>query len=223
MATATTTQPTFAEASAREMPTLSCIGKVVSVSEPKETQKNDKGINYIQYDIALEGYGASRNMVVRMRVRPEWFTPGFKPGSFKEIDGGTGLEFFYGKNIAQKGSISTLQGLVGARNAQEEGFALFAAALFATEGDPVKLGEALSNYLIEEGNGSLVGYVLKQQQEKAGVDEETGKNVYTKTQFYEVGNWFVPDEKGRKSQYTRAEKSEDGSFRVSFTEDDVPF
>lgn len=220
MSTATQAQPLFGAAAARVLPTLACIGKVVSVGPPTLTKPNaETGIQYVMYNIGIQGYGASRNSKINFMIRPEWLVPGFDPSSFDSIEGGKGLEFMYGRHIARRGDTSTLQGLVGGDN---DTFAAFCEKLAAANGDPAGIGTALSEFLIEEGNGSLFGYVLRQQQEKAGVDEETGKNTYVGTQYYEVSSFFTPNEKGRKRQYDKASATSNGSFKVQFTEDDVP-
>lgn len=219
MSNATQTQPLFGAAAARVLPTLACIGKVVSVGAPTLTKPNpETGIQYVMYNIGIQGFGASRNSKVNFMIRPEWLVPGFDPGSFESIDGGKGLEFMYGRHIARRGDVSTLQGLVGC---DDTTFAAFCEKLATANGDPAAIGVALSDFLIEEGNGALVGYILRQQQEKAGVDEETGKNLYVGTQYYEVNSYFTPNEKGRKRQYDKAKTGTGSAFKVQFTEDDV--
>jgi hypothetical protein len=217
--TATETQPIFGAAAAREMPTLACIGRVVGIDAPKETKgENEFGIKYHMYNIHLEGYGAGRKAKINFMIRPEWLIPGFNPATFESVEGGKGMEFMYGKHVSRRNDISTLQGLVGCN---DEAFNVFCQALASAEGDPQGIYAVLQDILVEQGYGALVGYVLKQGREKGGFDED-GKQLYLPTAFYEINNFFNPNEKGRASQYKRAEGSTGGKFKVQFTEDDIP-
>ena len=227
MSTATETQPVFGEVAARALPALACIGKVVKVEVPTETKggEDGTGVKYLMYNIHLEGYGAGRKARVNLMIRPEWLHQSFNPSSFAEIEGGSSMEFLYAKAIAQRGQISILQGLVGVSKADDPRWGAFCSALMSANGEPMEIHAVLQDWLIEQENGNFVGYILKQQREKAGFDED-GKQLYTPTQYYEVNGFFEPNEKGRKAQYDRADRTAGGTadrtFKVQFTEDDVP-
>jgi hypothetical protein len=214
----------FAKASVRKKPTVACIGYVSDIGEAKPTRVNEYGFNYIMIPIQLAGYGASLPIKVNFMFRPEWLQPGFDPESLHELEHGSTLYSQYSRHINQAGGgISTLFGLVGA---DDEKFNQLAEALQEVapeaESDPEIVANVLREKLVDEELGKLVGYVLSQQKEKS-VDPETGKVTYLLTPYYQVDSFFVPDEKGRARQIRRAEKTTDGSFRVYFAEEDVPF
>jgi len=213
----------FAAAPAKDLPRLGCIGRVTHVEEAKESKSG----NYMVVRIDVEGYGASRSFRNYFLYRPEWLTPTFKPADLKEIEGGDSMLRVYENNISQKGSISLLQGLAGGT---KEGLDAVATAIFALPADsdtggpsPEDVTEALRRVLLEEGHGNLIGYVLQQQAEKVGTDPETGKGIYANTPYYEVANWFVPNDKGRERVNKSAARATKGTFFVQFTEDDIPF
>jgi hypothetical protein len=215
----------FDELEARELPTLACIGRVTKIEEPKATKVNEHGINYLMIPIHIEGYGASRGTKVNFMFRPEWLKEGFRSRDLAKVEGGKGLLAVYGNNISQKGKVSTLKGLVG--SVDEEFDALADTLLTLSPGEEVPTGEqvasALQKVLIDEEKGQRIGYVLRQQREKTeDVDPDTGKPIYVLTPYYEVNEFYTPNEKGRKRQYNRAERTPD-TFKVQFTEDDVPF
>jgi len=213
----------FAKAEAKALPKLGCIGRVLAVGEARATKSGA----YEMIPIEIEGYGASRSIKVFFMFRPDWLTPGFDPESLQDFEGGSGLLWNYERNVSQKGSVSLLQGLAGGT---EEGLDKVAEAIFAlpvneTTGGPDSdaVADVLSRILVDEGQGNLVGYVLRQQQEKIGTDPETNKGIYQRTQFYEVANWFTPNEKGRERIRRSAARATKGSFFVQFTDEDVPY
>lgn len=211
----------FKDTSARKMPTLACLGRVQEVEEAAASKSG----NYIMVPIKIEGYGASRSTRTQFMYRADWLDPNFNPESLLQFEGGNGLYFVYGKNINQKGQISTLKGVVGAK---EEPFEALSSQLQALPGvgtedgpKPEDVAATLRTFLVDEGNGEF-GYILRQQRTKAGEDAE-GKPVYTFEPYYEIAEFGSGDEKWREKQYKRAERTPNGSFRVCFTEEDAPF
>lgn len=212
----------FKEGSAKKLPTLACIGRVQEVGEPKATESG----KYFIIPVKIEGYGASRSTRANFMFRKNWFTNGFDPESLLEYEGGNGYYFVYGKNIAQKGSVSLLKGLVGD---DDDKFDTLATALQSLPGSETEEGpsatdiaETLRTYLVDEGNGENLGYILRQQRTKAGEDSE-GKAKYTLEPYYEISEFGSGDEKWRDRQYKRAERTTNGGFKVGFTEEDAPF
>lgn len=212
----------FASASAKKKPTLACIGRVAKVGEPKTTQS---GV-YKQIEIAIEGFGASRPIKTRFMFRSDWFKPDFNPETLLDFEGGKGLYFNYGKNIDQKGSVSTLKGLVGC---DADAFDYLAGEIqklpgIETEDGPKAedVADVLRRVLLDEEKGARFGYILGQQSSRSGEDAE-GNAIYTLEPYYEIKEFGDGGEKWRERQYKRAKKTTNGSFKVQFTEDDVPF
>ena len=218
----------FAKAEAKKLPGLGCIGRVQSVGEAKESKPKGEATsgNYMVVPIEIEGYGASRSIRVHFLYRPEWFAEGFDSNTLLELDGGTGFEFVYGTNFGRDGQIGLLQGLTGGTEAGLDALAarIQALPLDADTGgpSPEDVAATLEDVLVNEEAGKLVGYVLKQQQTKTGVNPDTGKMTYANTPFYEVDQWFVPNDKGRARVQKRAAKASKGTFFVQFTDEDVP-
>lgn len=214
----------FSSTEAKKLAKLTCIGRVQSVGECKVSNSG----KYLTIPIEIEGYGASRSIRVWFTFQPEWLTNGFKTESFREYgDEGKKMEKVFASNIQQDGAISLLQGLTGGTKEGLEKLAAVIQALPINEevGGPTgsDVADALREYLVDEENGALVGYVLSQQRNFVGVDPDTNKGIYKNTPYYEVNTYFVPDEKGRKRQVAAAARAAKGTHYVQFSEDDCPF
>ena len=211
----------FAKTSAQKKPSLACIGRVIDVGEAAATKSGD----YYLVPIEIEGYGAARSTKTNFMFRGDWFGSKFNPESLLKIDGGSSLYFVFGKNIDQNGSTSVLRGIAG----KSENFDKLAGELQALPGvedgeiDPVQVSDTLRRVLVDEGLGNLVGYVLSQKKEDTGEVDENGNRIKILTPYYEIKEFAEPTQKWRDRQKKRAAANTDNSFRVTFTEDDIPY
>lgn len=217
----------FKQAQARPLPRLACIGRVSAVPEAKVSQSEV----YVVQRIEITGYGPSRNIRPMFLYRPDWLTEGFDPESLKELENGESMLGVYRNHVGEKDEISVLLGLCGCK---DEVYDALGDKLFALGIDPAKIESdddmravmdavtnVLKEFLIDEKNGNEIGYILRQQYEKTGEVDENGRPVRVPTKYYEVAEYFDPnDEKKIASLKKSAEKS-DGKFKITF--DDTPF
>lgn len=221
-------------------PSLACLGYVDEVVGTKVS----KSQNYLVSTISLKGYGASNDIKVYFTFRPEWLVSGFNPLALERVEGGDKMIVVYRNNISSDDSTPLLKGLVGCDNDKYDGlaekmFALEIDKMVDAEDNPDvgaicgAVNSVLIEVLINEKAGERVGFILRQQSEKTGeVDAQSGKDIWRRLRWYEVNSWFNPDsEDAVKRLRTRAEKAAEKaanegrapSFKVMFSEDEVPF
>jgi hypothetical protein len=227
--TETDNQPTgFAEASAKRMPTLICVGTVGEVGEGHLSKPNEDGVsNYIVQPISIEPLDAGRSTKVQLLYRPNWFVPGFQPETLKELDGGEGMHFVYGRNINSRGSISVLRGLTGSPETFKD-LAVQLLSLDVPQGADGPSIEDVQKTLTDffEGNVDASGekvkfiYELRQQYTKTNELNAEGKPIYLAENRYQLQQIMDFNEKNLKSQRIRAEKSQGNT---KFTYEGVPY
>lgn len=190
----------FKKPQAGIMPTLFCVGRIGKV----ENAKVSKSENYITVPMELMGQGAGRNQKFWFTFRPEWFSFDFDPST---LDGKAGYPLLvYSSNIANEKGLSVLEGLAGSN----ENFCDLCESLAALpfdENDEAGYLKAVTNVFKDFQNNvnPLIGYVLVQQTEKDGVDEN-GKTKYVRKNGYDV-SFFYPTEEKIDQLTKKAEKS----------------
>lgn len=227
----------FASVSAPPKPYLVCKGRVTSIGEAKATEPKDaEKLSWVMQSARIEGDGASENIFYNLLYRPEWFQEGFSQdqigGSPKQVKA---QQFLYRRNIFNKDAVSFFQAACGF---DEDRFVGLAEALRAIpepaspgaddNGDPIPgifsqdyynaVTDVLNEYLV----GNEFGYTLKQASEVVGIDPESGKKQYQKTDKYEVDEFFELSEKNIASKRKRAEKAEPGTVKF-LIDDGQPF
>lgn len=179
----------FKKPQAGIMPTLFCVGTLGKV----ENAKVSKSENYITVPMEFMGKGAGRNQKFWFTFRPEWFNFDFDPSV---LDGKEGYPLLvYSSNIANDKGLSVLQGLAGS----EDNYMNLCESLAAIEFNPDDEEGYLKAVTLVFKNfqadvNPLIGYVLVQQTEKDGVDEN-GKAKYVRKNGYDVSFFYPTDEK----------------------------
>jgi len=187
------TQRTLAKAQERVLNTLCCIGYVSEVGEVKVTESG----NYIGASFKLAGLKGSRNSFHTIYLRPEWLEAGFTP------DDETSESFMYRKAMGTASTLGGIEGILGKDN----------VGAFLTDLDsrgpvtPDTIKESLVKHFSGDHQGDKLGYILKQKSDKTDQVDDNGKNIYVRTNNYEVSEWFdANDEKVIKSMVKRASK-----------------
>jgi hypothetical protein len=243
MSTATVERIQPKQLGARPMASLRNIGRVSSVGEASFTESkfSDQGNrkpNYIKIPLEFSGINGSKDGRTMILIRPEWFKAEFDPNSDLEVDGNPcatiSLDVVYRKNLgAADAGIGLIQVLGGSPEGADELFtrlyAAFKEATTEVDGqeniDLPLISDTIRNF-IQEVN-PVVGYTLVQRREKAGIDPETGKNVYVRKNQYEVGEsferngFFYPTHKEISRLSALAAKSND-RYKVAF-DTELPF
>lgn len=199
----------FALAEPDKKPSLACVGYVEDIADAKPTANE----RYVNSRVKIVSPSGGRDITTNFMFRPEWFEQGFSPKSFDalDVDDRTkrGLALNYRRIFGTKGTVGLLAALVGG-NVQE-----FAEALWA-KGAVTE--ETVVDTLREVNNAAQpdVGYILVQAKEKTDELNEEGKPVYVLSEFYEVQSVFFPTDEAKERLEKRAEKTKDGSFRVTW-------
>lgn len=204
----------FAEPPAGEMPSLVCVGSVTAIADGKVTEvkrdaDGDEKPNYQMNIISISGLGAGRSTKVNLLYRPEWLRPGFDLNEQLEVlkpSQAKAIRFVYENNLrAPEGSkiVPVLQGLAGNR----ENYAVLANRLLRLDEITLEnVTDVLRTFLIDEGYGEEIGYVLKQKEELTGEKDENGRPERRKTAYYEVSKFFEVTEKNLESWRKSCEK-----------------
>lgn len=190
----TQTQRTLAKAQERVLNTLCCIGYVSEVGDVKVTESG----NYIGANFKLAGLRGSRNSFHTIYLRPEWLMADYTP------DDEVAESFMFRKVMGTQSTLGGLEGILGKE----------LVGAFLTDLDsrgaitPDTLRESFVKHFASEAAGNKIGYILKQKNDKTeDINPDTGKNVYVRTNNYEVSEWFdAGDPKKIKSMVKRAEK-----------------
>ena len=213
----------FKEASSKPMPRLACVGRVTEVPEAFVSKK---GV-YVVQRVVIEGYGPSKNTKPMILYRTDWFTDGFDPESLLELEEGSKLLAVYRNNISERGKISTLKGLCGCDTEKFDELAGRIFGLGLTVEDDIesvmsRVTEVLSTFLVDEKGGDQLGYILGQQTSKTDeVNAETGKAIYVAEPYYEVKEFFDPQDEKKIASLVKSANKSDGKFKITF--DDTPF
>jgi hypothetical protein len=228
----------FAQVSAPDKPFLICKGRVTHIGEAKSFPPyTEEGIDWISQSFRIEGYGASENIFVNFKYRPEWFDRSF---SADQIGGSPAQikeqlkEYRFGVLKVEGGKRlpTTLFAAVGFDEAQFDALAeaLFSIDIPAFINGEVDGAETLT-WNAEHGNavtdvlnqfcvGNDFGYELKQGVTPAGTDEE-GKIKWQNSDKYKVSGYFELTQKNLEQKMKRAEKAEPGT--VKFLIDETAF
>lgn len=204
-----------------KMPRLTCIGRVEDMTAPKLGPSGA----YYNMRVTIKGIsGASKNITTNFLFRPEWFNPDFDPAQFDQmvIDNHTPEESArivkmfkrnYDALLGAKGSNRTgqLPALCGSEEAFNELDAVRNAAYakrstssgFTAE----EVGEFIKGFVM--GQGATFLYTLRQQTEKTDEVGEDGKQVYIRTENYEVDRWDYNTEKTRTSAVKSVARTND--------------
>lgn len=227
----------FASVPVQKLPGLACKGIVSEVPEVKATESGD----YYMTRIKIQGLEGSKDVVLNLLFRPEWLRPGFDP--IKELQPlvdsadpvvakrGNSFMAVYKNNIGGTNSQpSNLKGLVGGTDESLIKFAEARDVMYnaknsgktAEEAEDLSSDEIhglLSKFLLQTQGGKVLGYTLKQANQKTDDVDDNGKPIYELRSNYEIANWFVPTEKNIRGLFERAKKANPpGSFRVAFSQ-----
>jgi len=194
------------------MPSLACIGEVSEVPEGKLSSTE----MYIVQPVKIRAAGPGRSLKINVLYRPEWLDRDFDPNSLNDAEGGSKVLAVYRRNIAGKGTISTLKGLSGS----DVAFGQLAENLLSLTAQSITSVEnALREFFTVTNEGTQFIYVLKQGKQKVGEDEN-GKTIYELTSNYEVSEFHFLNQENVKKMKARANRSQDGSFRLAFDQDE---
>jgi hypothetical protein len=229
---------TFAKMEAKSLPTQAVAGKVISVG-PFTPSKGSGGV-YITGPVEVAAFDAGKGEKIYFTFRPEWFTHEFHEAvnevsgveayfqrengedTYQKTNGETknaakSFAFVYQSNIANGDNNSFLQCMFP----DEELFEKFVAAAFAQEIDAAEPDlDKLNEFLREQFDGKLIGYILKQVQIKTEKVNEQGKAVYIKDNKRAISSYFPVTEAKCKQLIKSAEKSKAG-FQVTFNLDSI--
>lgn len=211
-----TAQSAFALPGADKLPTLLCSGTLEEIGDPTVSSKQQ----YYIVRLRIKGAGTSRDTRPMLLLRPDWFRPGYNPD-----EAAAGESFVYRNTIAASPTDKRVPTLLGLCGEDEAAYIDLSNRLFsAVAGIPRNgAGEfdedaeiqtvvgVMRDLLADEDHpfGKHLGYQLRQQVKK------NDDGTKTRTQYYEVGGWFRPDEKSYNYWSGRAAKAP-GDFIVMF-------
>ncbi len=219
-----------------KLPDLACIGYPTGLTEPKITKDGTGDTFNIRIEITPVNGTAGRKLSCNFMFLPDWFNPGFEPRGLKDLKTdenpklGANLLRTYGQTIATASSrMTVLEGVLGS----QENFNSFWHAIAeevkangnfdsATVDAAVENAKRIASILRAHTVEAIptVGYIARQQKDKVGLDEQ-GKGVYELRDGYEITDWFVVSPAEVKKLVARAEKAQNGSFRITFDPEQI--
>lgn len=202
--TQTQEQRTFDTPPVAPQPITSNVGRIVEVSDAYKS-KNFDNTGYWVIKMVLDAIGAGKSHTFWLTYKPEWLKFGFQS---RKLEGQKGNPLrLYKQNISDSESVSLLQGIAGLPENYGELCSLLDAVDVDPDSEPEEYGKAIGaafNQFFNE-NKPLIGYVLKQGQERVKNDE--GKTEYIRSKFMEVDRWFYPTDKNLDYERKLAERS----------------
>jgi len=207
------------ELQAEYKPTYGVLGSIKAIGKPRLSENSD--LTVVPVDISTEGASPRKKVTYYFCFKPEWLVPGFNPNELAK-----NRRFVYSKNLANTSKNSFLQAISPDFNALADDVA-------TEDYDDAEFQSTLAGHL----EGEEVLFILEQERQKTDeINEETGKNVYARTDNYQIKDFVRIDPKGKaiKQMEDRATKaaakadaaSSDGksirpSFMVAWEEEDM--